>query len=115
MEVITKSATNRVSLVFSQKPVVDENAGDLWSDGPDQKGCGHRGIDSTGQPANHSAIPDAIAQLGNGALAEGLHLPQSFTTANVVKEVAENSAAVRRMTYLRMELKPIDRPNSMPN
>src|SRR6266851_8984061 len=53
-------------------------------------------------------IANALAQLIHGLIEESLHLPKAVATANIVKEIAEDSAAVGGVAHLRVELQTID-------
>ncbi len=47
---------------------------------------------------------DALAQLGDGLVDERLELPGAGAAANLVEEVVQDDAAVRRVADLGMEL-----------
>ena len=113
VEVIAKGAADGFGLALAQEAVVDEDGGDLGTDGTQENGGGDRRIDAAGQAADHAIVADTLAEVGHRLLDERLHLPQPLAAACVVEEVAQHQAAVRRMAHLRMELEPIDGASAM--
>ena len=64
---------------------------------------GNRAINSAREPADHSPLPDLLADSGDLGIAEARHCPLARAAAYVPHEIAEQLATVGRVHDLGME------------
>ena len=67
------------------------------------------------RPQMTRSVADALPQFRHGLLEERADLPQALAAADVVEEIVQDAAAVRRVADLGMELQAVDRPAAMPD
>ena len=89
--------------------MVDENTGELVADGFVDQHRGDRGIDAARQAADHLAVADLGPDLGDLCLAEIRHRPVTGAACDLMHEVGEQLAAVRRVHHFRVELHAVER------
>ena len=87
------SVTTCLASFVPQQAVVDEDAGELVADRLVDQHGGHRAVDAAGQPADHAALADLGADLGDLARAEMRHGPVARQAGDAVHEVADQLAA----------------------
>src|SRR5438552_16589323 len=97
-------------LVFPQQAVVDEDADELFADRLVQQRRDDGGIDPAGETADHPRFSDLLANVLHGLLDEVAHRPASRAFADLVKEVAEDLLAARRVRHLGMKLHAVEWP-----
>ena len=97
-----------LGLVEPQEPVVDEDAGELGADRLVDQHGGHRAVDAAGEPADHPALADLGADLGDLARLEVRHAPVARQAGNSAHEVADQLAAARRVRHLGVELHGVE-------
>ena len=73
--VVAEQPHDLLALVLAQQAVVDEHALQLVADRLVQQHGHDRGVDAARQAADHLALADLGADLGDGALAERGHRP----------------------------------------
>ena len=83
--------------------MVDEYAGQLFADRLVDQHRRDRAVDPARQAADHLAVADLGADLGDLGVAERAHRPVAGTAANVPREIGEQLAAVGRVHDLGME------------
>ena len=104
LEMIAERRAHRFGFALAQQAVVDEDARHLRADRLQQQRRRHRRIDAAGQAADDAMVADALAQLGHGLFDERADLPDARAAADVVEEVAQDLAAVRRVADFGMKL-----------
>src|SRR5262249_39206246 len=115
LEVTLKRVANCFSFPLPQQTVVDKDARDLRTDGLDEQSRTHGRIDAARQSANDAVLANAAPQFGDRLLDERFQPPLPRATAYLVKKIAENSGAVRRVADLGMELQAEHRLAAMAN
>ncbi len=83
--------------------MVDEDAGQLVADRLVDQHRGDRAVDPARQAADHPALPDLLADVGDLGVAEARHRPVAGAAADVAHEIGEQFAAVGRVHDLRVE------------
>ena len=83
--------------------MIDEHAGQLVADRFVQKHRGDGAVDPARQPADHPALADLLADLGDLGVAESAHRPVARAAADVPREIGEQFAAVGRVHDLGVE------------
>ena len=68
--VIAEQGDDLLGLVLAQQAGVDEDAGELVADRLVDQHRGDRGVDAAGQAADHPAVADLVADLGDHLLAD---------------------------------------------
>src|SRR5262249_54563952 len=76
---------------------------------PQQQGRRNRRIDASGKSADYSVRADPFPQLSLSLREKRLHRPLAVAPANLIKEVAEHEAALRRMANFGMEQEAVHR------
>src|SRR3546814_3548402 len=90
---IAEQADDVLALALAQQAVVDEDAGELLTNGfVDQHGS-HGRIDAAGEAADHAALADLFANLRDGLVAETLHGP--FAVARSEEHTSELQSLMR--------------------
>ena len=82
-----------LAFVQPQQAVIDEHAGELVADRLVDQHGGDRGIDAAGQPADHPALADLLADFLDRLVLEGAHGPVAAAAA---RSCARNCAGARR-------------------
>jgi hypothetical protein len=84
--------------------VVDEDAGQLVTDGQVHERCRDGGVDTAGQPAQHPRVADlgadALHLLGD----DGARRPVGLDRRTPTQEVLQHLLAERRVPHLRVPL-----------
>ena len=106
--VVAEQAHDLLGLVEPQQAVVDEHALQLVAQRLVQQHGHHRGVDAARQAADHAALADLGADLGDGAVLEGGHRPVALEARDVEREVAQKLGAVGRVHHLGMELHAVE-------
>ncbi len=106
--VVAEQAHDLLGLVQPQQAVVDEHALQLVAQRLVQQHGHHRGVDAARQAADHAAVADLGADLGDGAVLEGGHRPVALEARDVEREVAQELGAVGRVHHLGMELHGVE-------
>ena len=100
---VAEQVDDGLGLVEPQHAVIDEHAGELVADGlVDQHGR-DRGIDAAGEAADHLALADLGADLGDLLLAEGAHGPVAGEAGDLADEIADQLCAVGRVHHFGVE------------
>src|SRR5262249_39833322 len=103
LEMIAEGDANFLFLSLPQEPVVDEDAGHLRADPPQQERGRDRGIDSARKSANDPIFADALTQLGDRLLDERLHAPKAAAATDLAQKVPQNGRAMGGVTHLGMK------------
>ena len=93
--------------------VIDINAGQLVANRFVDQHSGHGRIDAAREPADHPALADLRADLGDGLRLVGGHRPVAGEARHAVDEVAQQFCAVGRMHDFRMELRAVEAPGGI--
>ena len=88
--------------------MVDEDAGQLVADRLVDQHRRDRGIDAARQAADHPALADLVADLGDLGRAELGHRPVAGEAADVADEIGDQLAAVGGVDHLGMELDAVE-------
>ena len=91
-----------------QQAVVDEDAGELVADGLVDQHGGHRAVDAARQPADHAALADLGADLGDLGRLEMRHRPVAGQAGDAAHEVADQLAALGRVRHFGVELHGVE-------
>ena len=92
---VAEQADDLLGLVRAHQPVIDEDAGQLVADRLVDQHRRHRAVDAARQAADHPALADLRADLGDLGVAELGHRPVAGQAADVADEIGEQLAAVR--------------------
>ena len=101
---VLEVAADLLGLLVPQQPVVDEDAGAAFADGPGQQGRDHRGVDASGEPQDHVVVAHLGADPGHLLLDEVPHRPVRLAAALAEHEVLDELAASSGVHHLRVEL-----------
>ena len=88
--------------------MVNEYAGQLFSDCLGEKSGRHGGIYSAGQRQQYLAVPNLLADLLYRILYEGVHAPGAGAAADAADEVVQHLASFHSMQYFGVELDRIE-------
>ncbi len=97
-----------LAFVQAQQPVIDEHAGELVADRLVDQHRRHRAVDAAGQPADHPAAPDLLADALDRLVLEGAHRPVAAALRDLAHEIAHQRRALRRVHHLEMELRGVE-------
>ena len=92
-----------LGLARPQQAGVDKDAGQLVADRLVQQNRSDRGIDPAGKTAHHVTPSDLTADLVDRVVAEQRHRPVAAAPGNLVREIAEQMRALRRVHDLGVE------------
>ena len=105
VEVVAEHSLHQFGLALAQQPVVHEHAGEPVADGAVDERRGHARIDAAAQAAQHLLVlADLRADLVNGQIDKGAHVPVAGAAADGVHVVGEYLHALRRVHHLGVEL-----------
>src|ERR1700712_3104187 len=93
-----------LTFVQAQQTVVDEDAGQLITDGLVQQRRDHRGVDTAGQAEQYVVGTDLGTHLSDGVFSDLRRGPQRFATADVEDEARQDATALLGVGHFRMEL-----------
>ena len=88
--------------------MVDEHAGQLLADRLVDQHRRDRAVDAARQAADHLALADLRADVGDLGLAIGGHRPVAGAAADVADEIGDQLAAVGRVHDLGVELSAVE-------
>ena len=97
-----------LAFVEPQQPVVDEHAGELIADRLVDQHRRHRAVDAAGQPADHPAAADLLADALDRLVLEGAHRPVAAALRDLADEIADQRRALRRVHHFEMELRGVE-------
>ena len=103
LEPVAEGVADNFGFAFPHQPVIDVNAGDLWTDGLEQQGRADTGINAAGEAADHALVADPGLDLGHGPVDKCLHLPRTLAAAHIAEEVGQDLTAMRRMCHFRVK------------
>ena len=89
-------ALDLLALTLAQQPVVDEDARELVAHRAVHECRRDRGVDPAREAAQHVAVADAGADLGDGVVDDVGGRPRRFDARAVVEEALEHRLPVRR-------------------
>ena len=112
-EVLAKVSTTWTRLVLAQKPVVDEDAGELVADGLVHEQRGDRRVDAARERAEDPLPPDLRANASRLLLDDRCRRPRGRRVRDLVQEVASASPCRGRVNDLRVELDAVEAPRSV--
>ena len=92
------------ALIQSHHAVINEDAGQLFSDRAVNKRCSDRRIDTAAQATDHEPFANLAADLRKAAIDEGIHRPRALATANVSDEIAQQLFADFGVNHFGMKL-----------
>jgi hypothetical protein len=101
--VIAEKADDLLGLAEAHQAGIDEDAGQLLADRLVDQDGGDRRIDAAGEPADHAAGADLLADARDRLVAVGRHGPVAGE-AREAGEVRQQARAVRGVVDLRVEL-----------
>ena len=107
-EIFAEDALDGLGFAGAEEAIVDENAGELVSDGLVEERRGDAGIDAAGKAEDDVIGADLLAKLGAGVLDEGAHRPIHFAAADPVDEVLEDFLAARGVRDFRVKLHAVE-------
>ena len=94
IEMALEGFLDQVTFALAQQAVVDEDAGQLFSDGVAEHGRDDGGIDATGKPADDALVADQFTDAFGFAFQEVGHAPRAVAAADAKEEIAEDVRAV---------------------
>ena len=100
----TKSCLDLLGLAGPQQAVVDEHAGQLVAHRALHQRRRDRRVDTAGQPADHPAIANLLADQGDLVVDDVGVGPVRLQSGDVVQEVPQHLLAVLGVQHLRVEL-----------
>ena len=106
--VAAEQADDLLGLARAHQAVIDEDAGQLLADRLVDQHRRDRRIDPARQAADHPALADLRADLGDLGLAELGHRPVAGQPADVAREIGDQLAAVGGVDDLGMELHAVE-------
>ena len=98
-----EEAHHLLPLPCPQQPGVDKDAGQLVADRLVQQRRDHRGIDPAGKAADDPCPADLMADPVDRLGAEGRHRPVAAAAGDLVREIAQQLAALRGVHDLGMK------------
>ncbi len=101
--VVAEQVDDGLGLVEAQHAVIDEHTCQLVADGLVDQHGGHGGVHAAGEAADHLALADLGADLGDLLLAEGAHGPVAGQACDLADEVADQLGAVGRVHHFGVE------------
>ena len=107
-ELIAVEAEHLLSLVLAQQAVIHKDAGEPVAHGAVHQHAGDGGIHPAGERAQHARLPHLRAHLVDERIGKARDAVGAGTAADVLKEIAEDALALRRMRHLRMELDAVE-------
>ena len=108
VEMAAEQRHHLLGLVQPQQSVVDEDAGELVADRLMDQHRRHRAVDATREAADHAALADLGADLGDLAGPEMRHAPVARQSGDAAHEIADELAASGRMRHLGVELHSVE-------
>lgn len=102
-----------VAFVFPQEAVIDENAGELATDGLGEENRRHRGIDAAGEGAEGPPGTDLRLEVGDGAVDEGVHFPIPSAAADGADKVLEHSFSLGGVEHFGVKLDGVEAPGAV--
>ncbi len=108
VEVVAERRDDLVALVLAHHPVVDEDAGELVTDGAVHEQRGDRRVDAAGEAADDLAVADLVADAGDLLVDDRGGGPGHVALAHVAQEVREHVLPVGRVDDLGVELDAVD-------
>ena len=105
---VAEQADDLLGLVGAHQAMIDEHAGQLVADRFVDQHRRDRAVDPARKAANHPAVADLLANLGDLGGPELGHRPAAGETADVADEIGEQPAAVGRVDDLRVEHQAVE-------
>ena len=99
-------ALDLLALALAQQAVVDEHARELVADRAVHQRGGDRGVDTTGEPAQHVTVADPGADVGDRVVDDVGGGPRRLDARTVVEEALEHRLPVRGVHHLGVPLQP---------
>jgi hypothetical protein len=84
--------------------VIDEDAGQLVTDGLVHEGRGHRRVDPAGETADHLLVADLLADPGDLVLDDVAGRPGRLDAGDVVEETLQHRLALLGVRHLGVEM-----------
>ncbi len=106
LEILAKGPEGAFDFLPSEEAVVDENAGQLFTDCPMDDGGNHSGIDTAGKGTDDSALAYLPLDISNLLFNEILGHPGRFEVTYLKEEVPQYFLALWGVNNLGMELYP---------
>ena len=94
VEPVAERLDDLFRLALTQQTVIHEDTRELLADRLMYQDSRHGGINAARQSADHIAVADLFADLGNFLLAEVRHRPVSATARNLVDKVPQQLGAL---------------------
>ena len=107
-EMVTKHIHYLLGFVQAQQTVVDEHAGQVFSDCTVQQHRSHRGVNATGQTEDNFVIANLLTNAGNGVIDNFCRRPQRFTLADIAHKTLQHAHALTGVGNFRVELHAIE-------
>ena len=99
---------DHVAFVQPQKAMIDEDAGELVTDGAMDEGSSHAGIDATGQAQDDFLVAHLFADGGHGFLDVVTHDPVGTDATDVEHEALEHGPALHGVGDFGVELHAVE-------
>ncbi len=106
--VVAEQRHDLLGLVQPHQAVIDEDAGELVADRLVDQHRRDGAVDAAREAADHAALADLLADLGDHLALVGGHGPVGLEARDLVHEVGEQLGAVRRVHDLGMELHGVE-------
>ena len=100
---VAEQAHDLLGLARAHQAVIDEHAGQLLADRLVDQHRRDGAVDAARKAADHPALADLLADVGDLGVAEARHRPVAGAAADVPDEIGEQLAAVGRVHHLRVE------------
>ena len=107
-EVVTEHLHHLLAFVQTQQTVIDEDAGQLLTDGAMQQHGHHGGVDTAGETQDHLVTANLLANAGDGIVDDGGRRPQRFTTTDIFDEVLQHARSLTGVRHFRVELHAVE-------
>ena len=102
-----------VPFIFPQEAMIDENAGELTTDGFGEENRRHGGIDTAGEGAEGPPGADLRLEVGDGTVDEGLHFPVPGAAADGADKVLEHSFSLGGVEHFGVKLDGVEGPGAV--
>ena len=90
--------------------MIDENAGQILSDGTVQQHCGDTRIDTARQTENYAVVAQLLLQFGDRRIDKRGGTPLLFRASTIDHEILQQLRSLQTVEYFGMEL---DGPNHL--
>ena len=107
-EVVAKHIHHLLRFIQTQQTVVDEHAGQVFTDSAVQQHRGHGRVHAAGQAEDHFIVANLLTDAGNGVVDNFLWGPQRFTLADVAYKTFQHTQTLTGVGHFRVELHAVE-------